>query len=591
MRKIILSLKTMFQIAYAIDKKSLFICIAYNLIKQLMNVFYGVYFIRMILVGLEAHSNIWYIVIVLTTMLVINTLFNKFDLYYHNIYLPNFRLQIDSYVNEMIFRKANTIPYDVFNSPDELDKYIRIMENSSEKIFRTYSAFGTMCGLIEAFIMIVYYVISVDVFAILLSVFPLLYSYFLSEKSEESKYELNKKISSYNRKKEYAKRVFSLRDYVKEVKTSRISDIIKGIYQEGSEQVERAHKTDGRKIFIISFIEMFLGDAISMVLPMLYLIIRMVYGAFYFMGDFIGIAQAITTFSSDVEWILDSAVDLKSASLYVCDYVDYIRVSNEQKVICPELNMINDFRITFENVKYQYPGEQNGKYAINDISVTIKSGEKIAIVGENGAGKTTFVSLMTNLITCSSGRILLNGVDIHSYDDLTSFFGVVLQDFQIYPISVRENIAVDGPVSDDDIMSAIREVGLHKKIHSPEINIGKELDSDGLELSGGECQKLALARVVANKSPFVILDEPTSALDAISERQINSLIIDALKDSGRTLLFISHKLSTTKLVDRILVFKNGKIVEDGNHEELIKNKGLYYRLYQEQRNMYKGAEL
>ena len=159
MRKIILSLKTMFQIAYAIDKKSLFICIAYNLIKQLMNVFYGVYFIRMILVGLEAHSNIWYIVIVLTTMLVINTLFNKFDLYYRNIYLPNFRLQIDSYVNEMIFRKANTIPYDVFNSPDELDKYIRIMENSSEKIFRTYSAFGTMCGLIEAFIMIVYYVI------------------------------------------------------------------------------------------------------------------------------------------------------------------------------------------------------------------------------------------------------------------------------------------------------------------------------------------------------------------------------------------------------------------------------------------------
>ena len=98
--------------------------------------------------------------------------------------------------------------------------------------------------------------------------------------------------------------------------------VYEGIYQEGSEQVERAHKTDGRKIFIISFIEMFLGDAISMVLPMLYLIIRMVYGAFYFMGDFIGIAQAITTFSSDVEWILDSAVDLKSASLYVCDYVD-----------------------------------------------------------------------------------------------------------------------------------------------------------------------------------------------------------------------------------------------------------------------------
>ena len=254
-----------------------------------------------------------------------------------------------------------------------------------------------------------------------------------------------------------------------------------------------------------------------------------------------------------------------------CDYVDYIRVSNEQKVICPELNMINDFRITFENVKYQYPGEQNGKYAINDISVTIKSGEKIAIVGENGAGKTTFVSLMTNLITCSSGRILLNGVDIHSYDDLTSFFGVVLQDFQIYPISVRENIAVDGPVSDDDIMSAIREVGLHKKIHSPEINIGKELDSDGLELSGGECQKLALARVVANKYPFVILDEPTSALDPEITAEILR-VLKGLAAEKMTMVIVTHEIDFARAVsDRVIFMDGGKVVEEGRPEEVIDN--------------------
>ena len=591
--KLFVSIKTMIKIALCIDKKSLLICITYNLIKQLMNVFYGVHFIRMILAGLETKRSFGHILAVLVFMFVINILFSRFNQYYKDIYLPIFKLKVDYYMNEKIMRKANSIPYDIANSPEELDKYNRIIKNSSEMIMQAYQSFGLVCGLLEAFIMVLYYIINVDIFAIVLSSFPLLYSYFLAEKSAEFKYELDKKISSFSRKKEYAKRVFYLHNYTAEIRTSKIGRIVKGIYQEGFMQTEDAYLRNGKKIALIAFFELLLGDAISMVLPLVYVVIRMLCGAQYLMGDFIGITQAITIFSSDVEWMLDTMLELKSASLYISDYIDYISQEDDQVREGKKLDKTNEFHIVFDHVQYQYPGNSEGVLALEDVSVDIRSGEKIAVVGENGAGKTTFVSLLVNLISCSNGRILLNGTDINAYGrrELKSFFGVVCQDYQIYPVSIRDNVSINGCVADADIKDAIIKVGLADRINDINLVVGKEINDKGLELSGGERQRLALARVVANKFPVVILDEPTSALDALTERNINQLLLSALKDTNRTLIFISHKLSTTKLVDRILVFEHGRIVEQGNHDQLMKKEGLYSRMYNEQSNMYKGQNI
>lgn len=591
--KLFVSIKTMIKIALCIDKKSLLICITYNLIKQLMNVFYGVHFIRMILAGLETKRSFGHILAVLVFMFVINILFSRFNQYYKDIYLPIFKLKVDYYMNEKIMRKANSIPYDIANSPEELDKYNRIIKNSSEMIMQAYQSFGLVCGLLEAFIMVLYYIINVDIFAIVLSSFPLLYSYFLAEKSAEFKYELDKKISSFSLKKEYAKRVFYLHNYTAEIRTSKIGRIVKGIYQEGFMQTEDAYLRNGKKIALIAFLELLLGDAIAMVLPLVYVVIRMLCGAQYLMGDFIGITQAITIFSSDVEWMLDTMLELKSASLYISDYIDYISQEEDQVREGKKLDKTNEFHIVFDHVQYQYPGNSEGVLALEDVSVDIRSGEKIAVVGENGAGKTTFVSLLVNLISCSNGRILLNGTDINAYGrrELKSFFGVVCQDYQIYPVSIRDNVSINGCIADADIKDAIIKVGLADRINDINLVVGKEINDKGLELSGGERQRLALARVVANKFPVVILDEPTSALDALTERNINQLILSALKDTNRTLIFISHKLSTTKLVDRILVFEHGRIVEQGNHDQLMKKEGLYSRMYNEQSNMYKGQNI
>lgn len=590
MQKMLVSIKTMLKIALDIDKKSILICVAYNLIKHLMNVFYGVYFIRMILAGLEMKQSFGHILAVISFMFVINILFGRFDQYYKNIYLPIFKLKVDSYMNENIMRKANSIPYEKAVSPNELDKYSRVIEYSSKMLMQAYQAFGLVCGLLEAFVMVLYYIVNVDVFAIVLSGFPLLYSFFLAEKSAELEYDLNKKVSSFTRKKEYARRVYYLRDYTAEMRTTKIGRIMREIYQEGFGQTVATYKKDGKKITLIAFFELLLGDAVSMVLPLVYVVIRMLCGTRYLMGDFIGITQAITIFSSDVEWMLDTLLELKTASLYISDYLNYLSQEDHQAKEAQKVDITNGFRITFDHAKYRYPGNPEDVLALDDVSVEIRSGEKIAIVGENGAGKTTFVSLLVNLISCTGGRVLLNDIDINVYErgELKSFFGVVCQDYHIYPVSVRHNVSINGPIGDADIMDAIQKVGLAGRIDDINLAIGKEINDKGLVLSGGERQRLALARVVANKFPVVILDEPTSALDALAEKNINRLILNALKDAGSTLIFISHKLSTTKLVDRILVFDNGKIVEDGNHEELMKQGGLYSRMYREQSNMYKG---
>ena len=374
---------------------------------------------------------------------------------------------------------------------------------------------------------------------------------------------------------------------------TRISNVIKDIYQDGAEQTEAGHRKEGKRIAGISFAELFLGDAVSMILPLVYVIVRMLYGASYLMGDFIGIAQAITIFSSDVEWMLDTMIELKSASLYINDYKNYIEQEETQVKRENRIDISNGFDIKFEHVKYQYPGSKEGTFALNDVSVEIRSGEKIAVVGENGAGKTTFISLLVNLISSSSGSVLLNNLDINSYDrdELKSFFGVVFQDYHIYPVSVRDNLSINGAIATSEIIEAIQKVGLQNRIHDIDNVIGKELSDRGLMLSGGERQRLALARMIVNDFPVVILDEPTSALDAQAERKINTIILDALKDTNRTLIFISHRLSTTKLVDRILVFDDGRIIEEGNHKELLEKEGLYSKLYNEQSNMYKGRNI
>lgn len=574
---------------WKIDKKSVAFCVIYNLLKQLLNVFYGVYFLRMILVAIETGEDMGAVLKVLGIMFSISFAFYFCNSYFKEVYLPCFETKLVRYMKEECLKASSSVDYDRYNSPEFLNLYNRILDNSGPNMMKMLNAIGTMCGLVEAFVLAAVYVVRIDVFAVFLVVIPLAYTYFVGVKAEKQKQKLDKELAGAVRKKEYARRIFYLPQYAKEIRMTGISEVIKGIFTEGvSESISLVRKF-GKGIAILHFIELLVGDVLSIMLPVAYVAIRMKTGVPYMIGDFIGIAQAISTFDWDIEWFFDECINIKSASLYVHEFREFCADYEEKQEEGMDIEKNVPFTISCENAAYAYPGMEEGNYALHDINVTIQSGERIAVVGENGAGKTTLVSLLMHLTSCTKGKMKLNGVEIEKYSSraLKDFYGVVMQDFHLYPVSVRENICMDKEISDEKIWHALKMMQLDGKVCSLDMQVTREFSDEGLELSGGEKQRMALARVVANENAFIILDEPTSALDPITERDINRLIMNALPAANRALLMISHKLSTARLADRILVVKDGTIVEDGNHDQLMEEKGTYYEMYTMQQQMYK----
>lgn len=269
------------------------------------------------------------------------------------------------------------------------------------------------------------------------------------------------------------------------------------------------------------------------------------------------------------------------------DLTDYFCNMHYDGTLPVEKRIDNAYELSFEHVSFKYPGTE--QYIIKDLSITFQIGEKLALVGRNGAGKTTLIKLLLRFYEPTEGRILLNGIDIGKYDqdEYMHIFSVVFQDFRLYHLPLDENIAGSERVDEERVRRVLDQVGMSERISHMRDGIHTRLyheTGDGEALSGGEAQKIAIARAIYKDAPFVILDEPTSALDPLAEAEIYENFNEMVGD--KTAIYISHRMSSCKFCDKILVLEQGNIVESGTHEELMERQGSYYKLYQAQAKHY-----
>lgn len=306
-------------------------------------------------------------------------------------------------------------------------------------------------------------------------------------------------------------------------------------------------------------------------------------------GIFSQMLSAGSTLHSALQGLIQNMQELIKRSNYAYEYVTFmhypaaIQKGNRHVAAIPHT-------LTFRNVTFAYPNTD--VKVLDDISVTLHQGEHLSVVGLNGAGKTTFVKLLCRLYDPTDGEILLDGINIKEYDysEYMGLFSPVFQDFKLFGFSIKDNIALDSSCREEDIHSLLKQVGLADKVASLEKGadtiLFKAFDENGIEPSGGEQQKIAIARALYKKSPVVILDEPTAALDPVAEydiyRQFNELV------GGKTAIYISHRLSSCKFCDRIAVFSGGKIKEYGTHEELVCIPGgIYAEMFAAQAQYYR----
>lgn len=322
----------------------------------------------------------------------------------------------------------------------------------------------------------------------------------------------------------------------------------------------------------------------------LFVAIKALFGAFG-VGSIVQYVAVLSRLGEGLQELMYILSDNEVYCTHLQKLFDYLDLPNHmyQGSLTVEKRDDNEYYVEFRNVSFRYPNTDT--YVLKHVNLKFKVGEKLAVVGMNGSGKTTFIKLMCRLYDPTEGEILLNGVNIKKYDynEYMSIFSVVFQDFRLFSFSLGQNVSASASYDREKVIECLKKAGFAERLNSLPNDLDtflyKNIDAEGVEISGGEAQKLALARALYKNAPFIILDEPTAALDPISEYEVYSKFNEIA--GTKTSIYISHRLASCRFCDKIAVFHEGEIIQIGSHEELLADsKGKYYELWNAQAQYY-----
>lgn len=400
-------------------------------------------------------------------------------------------------------------------------------------------------------------------------------------------------INPIIRKIQYFMGIGSNYSYIKEMKLfSMNNNVVNEYVNLQKEMYKGVNKT--RRLSLFGYTISHISQAILNIVIYLYLGYRVLVNKNLSIAEFSVFLAAVVNFNGSIQRIFTSHLQINNNGQYLKDYFEFMKINNieEDESVKQDLIVRKHNIIEFKNVSYRYPNQEN--YAIKNLSLKFNTGEKLSIVGENGSGKTTLVMLLMRMIDPTEGEILFNGINIKNLkiDEYRKLFSTVFQDFKLFAFTIKENVSALSSERCEDIEKkvnkALYSIGLGEKINSLPKGIYTYIeqiyDKEGILLSGGESQRIAIARALYKDSPIFILDEPTAALDPRVEYEIYSKFEEFTQN--KTILYITHRLASTKFCNKIVVLKKGEVIELGTHNELMKMNGYYSELFNMQAQYY-----
>lgn len=494
-------------------------------------------------------------------------------------------------LNKKIFIQAGKVDIECYENPEFYDKYTRATEIVTNRRYVDFSFyFARFFSSVLTGIFLLGYIISVDpkLLLILLMLLPVFFILGYKNKLEIRK---EKEMTPNTREKSYVQRTVFLRDYSKDMRTSGIFNVMYAKMKNAVENNRAIIKKYGIRVAITDFIASAFSQSLLIATTYLYTCYRFIVKKDLKLADFSVVITAINNLNSAINECIQSASKIQKSAMYFAYLKEFFayesKITNGDKIA-------GEFEsLEFRNVSFKYPSAD--KYSLENVSLKINKEDRVAVVGHNGAGKTTFVKLLLRFYDPTEGEILYNGVNILEYNvnSLRRRLATVFQNYKVYALSVNENVLCHEIESDEDASLAklsLKKSGVYKKISTlpkkGKTVITREFDDKGTGLSGGEQQKIAAARMFAKNYNLAILDEPSSALDPIAEYKMYESIIKETEE--KTVVFISHRLSSAVLSDKIFVFGNGTVLETGTHDELMAKNGIYADMFNMQASSYSG---